>query len=197
MNDLFERPWIIVETERKYADCMNPDDVVVTSTHQLFGKTLRTKYIDGVLAQLSQSKIKVLFRFDCKISYLMMELIKLIIAKYVKIICNFIINYSETSKETAALILAVLKKEANKGYGLPKGLKLDKRAETQLPFYQSIPGIGLGAALNLVENYSTPKDFIQSAQSTISRKSNIMDASKIKKIQLYLRKSVGSYSSNT
>ena len=197
MNDLFERPWIIVETERKYADCMNPDDVVVTSTHQLFGKTLRTKYIDGVLAQLSQSKIKVLFRFDCKRTYLTIELIKLIIAKYVKIICNFIINYSETSKETAALILAVLKKEANKGYGLPKGLKLDKRAETQLPFYQSIPGIGLGAALNLVENYSTPKDFIQSAQSTISRKSNIMDASKIKKIQLYLRKSVRSYSANT
>ena len=192
MNDLFERPWIIVETERKYADCMNPDDVVVTSTHQLFGKTLRTKYIDGVLAQLSQSKIKVLFRFDCKRTYLTIELIKLIIAKYVKMICNFIINYSETSKETAALIFAVLKKEANKGYGLPKGLKLDKRAETQLPFYQSIPGIGLGAALNLVENYSTPKDFIQSAQSTISRKSNIMDASKIKKIQLYLRKSVGS-----
>ena len=121
----------------------------------------------------------------------------MIIAKFVKIICNFIINYSETSKETAALILAVLKKEANKGYGLPKGLKLDKRAETQLPFYQSIPGIGLGTALKLVENYSTPKDFIQSAQSTISRKSNIMDASKIKKIQLYLRKSVGSYSSNT
>ena len=75
MNDLFERPWIIVETERKYADCMNPDDVVVTSTHQLFGKTLRTKYIDGVLAQLSQSKIKVLFRFDCKRTYLMIELI--------------------------------------------------------------------------------------------------------------------------
>ena len=121
----------------------------------------------------------------------------MIIAKYVKMICNFIINYSETSKETAALIFAVLKKEANKGYGLPKGLKLDKRAETQLPFYQSIPGIGLGAALNLVENYSTPKDFIQSAQSTISRKSNIMDASKIKKIQLYLRKSVRSYSANT
>ena len=50
--------------------------------------------------------------------------------------------------------MAKIKKEANKGYGLPKSLKLDKRAETQLPFYQSIPGIGLGAALNLVENYN-------------------------------------------
>ena len=68
MNDLFERPWIIVETEKKYADCMNPDDVVVSSTHQLFGKSERTKYIDGVLSQLSQSKIKVLFRFSYKIT---------------------------------------------------------------------------------------------------------------------------------
>jgi hypothetical protein len=62
MNELFERPWIIVENEKKYGDCMNPDDVVVTSTHQLFGKGERTKYIDGVLSQLSQSNIKVLFR---------------------------------------------------------------------------------------------------------------------------------------
>ena len=62
MNELFERPWIIVETEIKFGDCMNPDDVVVTSRHQLFGKEERTKYIDGLLAQLSQSNIKVLFR---------------------------------------------------------------------------------------------------------------------------------------
>ena len=62
MNDLYERPWIIVENEKKYRDCMNPDDIVVTSNHHLFGKEQRTKYIDGVLAQLSQSKVKVLFR---------------------------------------------------------------------------------------------------------------------------------------
>ena len=66
MNDMFERPWIIVETEKKYADSVNMDDVVVLSTHQLFGKGDRTKYIDAILAQLSQSKIKILFRFDCK-----------------------------------------------------------------------------------------------------------------------------------
>ena len=70
MNDLYERPWIVIENEKKYRDCMNPDDVVVTSNHQLFGKEQRTKYIDGVLAQLSQSKIKVLFRYVDKIIYL-------------------------------------------------------------------------------------------------------------------------------
>ena len=62
MNELYERPWVIVENENKYADCMNPDDIVVTSTHQLFGKGERTKYIDNVLAQLSQSNINALFR---------------------------------------------------------------------------------------------------------------------------------------
>ena len=62
MNDLFERPCIIVETQKKYIDPMNPDDIIVTSTHQLFGKNNRSKFIDNVLAQLSQSKIRVLFR---------------------------------------------------------------------------------------------------------------------------------------
>merc|ERR1712150_113829 len=65
MNDLFDRPWLVVETEKKHADCMNPDDIVVTSTHQLFGKGERTKYIDNLLAQLSQSKLKVLFSILC------------------------------------------------------------------------------------------------------------------------------------
>ena len=74
MNELFERPWIVVENEKKYGDCMNPDDVVVTSTHQLFGKAERTKYIDSVLAQLSQSKIKVLFRLVNKITHIMLKL---------------------------------------------------------------------------------------------------------------------------
>ena len=68
MNDLFDRPWLVVETEKKHADCMNPDDIVVTSTHQLFGKGERTKYIDNLLAQLSQSKIKVLFRLYNKVT---------------------------------------------------------------------------------------------------------------------------------
>ena len=159
MNDLYERPWIVIETERKHRDCMNPDDVVVTSNHQLFGKEQRTKYIDGVLAQLSQSKIKVLF--------------------------------SESNKETSGFIVSVLKKESNKGFGLPKNLELNKRTESLLPFYMSIPGVGLGTALHLIENYKNPKDFIQSAQATMLRKSNLTDVDKIKKVQHFLRKDFG------
>jgi len=84
--------------------------------------------------------------------------------------------------------MAILKKESHKGFGLPKQFELNKRAQTLLPFYLSIPGVGLGTALHLLDNYRTPKDFIQSAQATMLRKSNLTDAAKIKKMQAYFRK---------
>ena len=83
-----------------------------------------------------------------------------------------------------------MKKESTKGFGLPKGLKLDKRSEALLPFYLSFPGVGLGTAFHLLTNYRSPKDFIQSAQATILRKSNLSDASKAKKIQLFFKKKI-------
>ena len=85
-------------------------------------------------------------------------------------------------------MVAVLKKEASKGFTLPRQMILDKRAEITLPFYLSIPGISLGNALHLLANYPTPKDFIHSAQTTMLRKSSITDAAIIKKIQTYVRK---------
>ena len=86
--------------------------------------------------------------------------------------------------------MSILKKEASKGFSLPKLLFLDKRSETILPFYLTIPGISLGTALHIHSNYRTPKDFVQSAQATMLRKSGLVDTAKVKKIQLYLRKTI-------
>ena len=99
--------------------------------------------------------------------------------------------FSESQKDTSGFIASVLKKESNKGFGLPKNLELSKRTEGLLPFYLSIPGVGLGTALHLIDNYRTPKDFIQSAQATMLRKSNLTDAEKVKKVQQFLRKTHG------
>ena len=101
---------------------------------------------------------------------------------------NFWLPFSESQTETAEFLAAVLKKEANKGFTLPRQMKLDKRAEILIPFYLSIPGISLGTALHLLVNYPTPKDFIHSAQATMLRKSNLTDATLIKKIQAFLKK---------
>ena len=96
--------------------------------------------------------------------------------------------FSESQKDTSGFIASVLKKESNKGFGLPKNLELSKRTEGLLPFYLSIPGVGLGTALHLIDSYRTPKDFIQSAQATMLRKSNLTDVEKVKKVQQFLRK---------
>ena len=98
---------------------------------------------------------------------------------------------SESAKESSGFIASLLKKESNKGFGLPKNLDLNKRTENLLPFYLSVPGVSLGIALHLIDNYRTPKDFIQSAQTTMLRKSNLTDVEKIKKVQHFLRKTVG------
>ena len=86
--------------------------------------------------------------------------------------------------------MAILRKEASKGFTLPKLLFLDKRAETILPFYLTIPGVSLGTALHIHSSYRTPKDFVHSAQATMLRKSGLVDIVKVKKIQLYLRKTI-------
>ena len=86
--------------------------------------------------------------------------------------------------------MSILKKEASKGFSLPKLLFLDKRSETILPFYLTIPGNSLGTALHIHSNYRTPKDFVHSAQATMLRKAGLVDIAKVKKIQLYLRKTI-------
>ena len=98
---------------------------------------------------------------------------------------------SESAKESSEFIACLLKKESSKGFGLPKNLDLNKRTENLLPFYLSVPEISLGTAFHLIDNYRTPKDFIQSAQTTMLRKSNLTDVDKIKKVQHFLRKMVG------
>ena len=107
---------------------------------------------------------------------------------------KFLSLYSDSQIETADFLAAILKKEANKGFRLPRQMKLDKRAEILIPFYTSIPGINLGTAFHLLANYPVPRDFIHSAQTTLLRKSSLADAAIVKKIQSYLKKELSAHS---
>lgn len=85
------------------------------------------------------------------------------------------------------MIAALLAKETRKGFLLPRPLKINDTTERLLPFYQSLPGVGLGTALLLAASFRSAADLTQAALVTIMRKAN-MDQVKAAKIHEYLRR---------
>ena len=59
MNELFDRPVIILETDRSKSD---DGHAIAHPSRNLLGPALsRTKYIDALVSQLTRSKIQVLY----------------------------------------------------------------------------------------------------------------------------------------
>ncbi|TRY61353.1 hypothetical protein TCAL_01790 [Tigriopus californicus] len=140
MNDLFERPCLLIETER------NGESVP---------RTHRSKYYDLLLSQLSQSKILYYF--------------------------------TQSQMESASVLGALLRGEEKKKFLLPRPLKLSPLDEQILAFYQTLPGVGLGTALQLVHGFSSLGDLARSAPATIMNRTHLSEK-KAREIQSYFRR---------
>lgn len=140
MNDLFERPCLLIETER------NAESVP---------RTHRSKYYDLLLSQLSQSKILYYF--------------------------------TQSQMESASVLGSLLRMEEKKKFLLPRPLKLSPLDEQMLSFYQTLPGVGLGTALQLVHGFSSLNDLAKSAPATIMNRTQLSEK-KAREIQTYFRR---------
>jgi len=69
--------------------------------------------------------------------------------------------YSESKECTAKLLANLVTREAEKGMGLPRGLKLTVSQEEMVKWVLNLPAIGLGSALHLVHAFTTLKNFIR------------------------------------
>jgi len=165
INATYSRPYLIVEEESGAvsSDCHNVNEPAVVSSSGLMGcgggVQPRTKYVDWMLAQLSETNIKVLFSQ----------------------------SQANTAHLIAALLKR--EKGKNFGLPSPAFSTDTKNVRQLLQFYRSCLPVGgqLGVALQLVAGYKTPLDFARSARATLIRKTNLSEA-QAAQVQSYLNK---------
>jgi len=173
LNQSFSRPFLIVECANggtgvgkagnspKVKDCAVTEECesVSLASHALFGNTPRTKYVDGVLAALSDTNIRVLF--------------------------------SDSQPNSAHLIASLAEKESARKHSLPKVCDLPPTDspdfKKSMAFYQSLPDIGMGVALQLTAGFKRPSDFANAARATIETRTNLI-AAQVKSLQNFVRR---------
>ncbi len=119
MNDLFDRPCIVLESDKPTEDGVFPRSIHIQGNcgslfHSVISSdnnnctilgTHRSKYVDTLFSQLSESKIRLFF--------------------------------SEDQAQTAKIIAALTKRECSKGQEFPRPIKLTEFQEkVMMPFYQ-------------------------------------------------------------
>ena len=160
MNGIYTRPYLIVECYNKQGSaCAVTESCqsVSLSSNQLFGCQPRTKYVDSVLCQLAGTNIRTLF--------------------------------SDSPSHTAQLIALLLKKEASKKFALPfPRMSADAAPfKSSLHFYRSLPGVTVGTALQLIAGYGNVAGFLDSARSTVLRKTHLSEQ-EVKAVQSFISK---------
>ena len=78
-----------------------------------------------------------------------------------------ILFFSDSQANSAQLIASLAEKERSKGHGLPPAsniLPASPDFRKMMPFYESLPEVGLGTALQLKAAYKNLLDFVTSAR---------------------------------